>query len=124
MKRILKWIVFVLGGLIGLVLILGAALYLIGGSKQHKVWDITPEAVTISSDAASVARGEHLVKTVVICGECHGENLAGKIFINQANFAVVYALNLTGGEGAQARNSKTRILCAPSVMGLTRMAER
>jgi mono/diheme cytochrome c family protein len=106
MKRILKWIAIVLGGLIGLLLIAVVALYLIGGNKAHKTWDITPEAVTIPTDAASVARGEHLVKTVSICVQCHGDNLGGKIFINQPNLAVIYALNLTPGEGGAGAEFK------------------
>ena len=66
MKRILKWIGIVLGGLIVAAAHSGGRLYLIGGNKAHKVWEIEPEAVTIPSDAASVRRGEHLVKTVAI----------------------------------------------------------
>ena len=106
MKRILKWTGIVLGGLIGLLLILVVALYLIGGSKQHKRWNIEPEALTIPSDAASVARGEHLVRSVAICVGCHGDNLAGKVLINQPGFAVIYALNLTPGEGGAGAEFK------------------
>ena len=99
MKRILKWIGIVLGVLIVLLLIVVVALYVVGGSKQHKVWEVEPEAVTIPTDAASVARGDHLAHTVAICVQCHADNLAGKIFVNQPNLAVIYALNLTSGEG-------------------------
>ena len=106
MKKILKWTGIVLGGLIVLLLILVVALYLIGGSKQHKVWKIEPEAVTIPSDAASVARGEHLVRTVAVCVGCHGDNLGGKVLINQPSFAVIYALNLTPGEGGAGAEFK------------------
>jgi mono/diheme cytochrome c family protein len=106
MKKILKWIGIVIGGLIGLLLILVAALYLIGGRNQHKTWKIEPEAVVIPTDAASVARGEHLVRSVAICVGCHGDNLAGKVLINQPSFAVIYALNLTPGEGGAGAEFK------------------
>jgi mono/diheme cytochrome c family protein len=106
MKKIMKWIGIVLGGLIGLLVRLVAVLYLIGGSKQHKTWKIEPEALVIPSDAGSLARGDHLVHSVAICVGCHGDNLAGKVLINQPIFAVIYALNLTPGQGGAGAEFK------------------
>jgi mono/diheme cytochrome c family protein len=106
MKKILKLIGIGLGSLILLLVVLVVAISLIGSSKQHKKWDIEPEALAIPSDAASIARGDHLVHSVAICVACHGDNLAGKVMINQPGFAVIYALNLTPGEGGAGAEFK------------------
>jgi hypothetical protein len=37
------------------------------------------------------SRGEHFIRAVADCAECHGENLGGIELINDPVFAVVYS---------------------------------
>jgi cytochrome c553 len=48
---------------------------------------------------ADTARGEHLVKAITGCDDCHGANLGGKVVINDPALGTIYAPNLTSGTG-------------------------
>lgn len=78
MYRILKWIGFVLGGLVGLAALALGVVYLITDAQLNKTYQISVKPLPIPSDPTAVARGKHLVTTVGLCGECHGDNLAGQ----------------------------------------------
>ena len=98
MKKILKWTGIGLGSLLALVLIAAAVLYAIGSSKFNKSHQINVETIAIPTDSTAVARGEHLVMTMG-CVECHGNNLAGNLFIDEAPMGKISASNLTSGAG-------------------------
>lgn len=97
--KILKWIGIVAGGLIALVVVAVLGLFMMGRSQINRTYDLNTAMVDVSNDEAKVARGEHLVTAVVACGDCHGENLEGDIFIDGPPIGRVVASNLTGGAG-------------------------
>lgn len=99
MKKLLKWIGIVLGSVVGLILIVAAVLLLRGSSRLNRHHDIPTEALTISNDGVSVARGRHLADAVTLCRECHGDNLGGKVLFDEPDIATVYSPNLTSGKG-------------------------
>jgi len=96
MKTILKWLGIVLGVLLGLVLIVLAVNYFKGNTALSTSYSIAPENLAIPTDAASLAHGKHIVQA--ICGECHTDNLSGKLLLD-ASFAKIYSANLTPGKG-------------------------
>lgn len=49
-------------------------------------------------DSASIKNGKRLVQ-VRGCTDCHGGNLAGKLFIENPMFGTIYTPNLTSGKG-------------------------
>ena len=65
MKKLLKRIGIVLGGLVGLLLVAGFVLYLLGSSKAGATYDITPSISSVTPDSALVARGKHLSQRVL-----------------------------------------------------------
>ncbi|HEX6576503.1 MAG TPA: hypothetical protein VF042_16160, partial [Gemmatimonadaceae bacterium] len=99
MKSVLKWIGYIVGGL--LVIILGAVgtVYAITGSRMGKTYSTTVPSLTIPSDSAAVARGRHLVENVGKCQGCHGDDYAGKFVANEPVFARLTSSNLTKGKG-------------------------
>jgi cytochrome c553 len=99
MKKVLKWIGIVLGGLMALLLVVAVVLYILGSTRINKTYHIQPEAIAIPTDAATIARGQHLVEAVTFCGECHGERLGGDVFEDEPMIATFYADNLTSGQG-------------------------
>ena len=99
MRKVLKWIGIVLGGLVLLLVIAGISLYLVARGRLNRDYDIQVEAITIPTDEASVERGRHLVEAVSGCGGCHGDGLAGAVFIDDPAIGTFYASNLTSGEG-------------------------
>jgi mono/diheme cytochrome c family protein len=99
-RKILKWIGITLGGLIGLVVLAFAVLYVIGTVKWnrlHGTYDVPVETISIPTDQASIARGEHIA-TIRMCRHCHLDNLGGQA----AGAPVLLTLavpNLTSGAG-------------------------
>lgn len=77
----------------------GAILHFVGGSRMANAPDAPVRAVTVPTDAAAIARGEHLAHAVNVCVSCHGENLEGKPFIDGAPIGYLPAPNLTSGVG-------------------------
>ena len=98
LKKVLKWIGIVLGSLIGLLLLAYAVVYFQTESRFAKVYSITPAALTIPRDSATLARGEHLTQ-IKGCQDCHGKDLAGKAFLDDPAVGRFIAGNLTKGKG-------------------------
>ncbi len=96
MRKVLKWLGIVLGGLVGLILIAAIALYVSATVRLNKHWDIQPEAVTIPTDAASVKHGQHLAS--LTCVDCHGPDLSGKVFFSDPTLGSITSANLTPGK--------------------------
>ncbi|MFQ5550454.1 MAG: c-type cytochrome [Gemmatimonadales bacterium] len=99
MKKVLKWIGIVSGGLLGLLVLAMVVLYASGSARLDKIHEIQPEPIAVPTDESSIARGRHLVEALIFCQECHGDDLAGKVFIDEPMMATVYAPNLTAGHG-------------------------
>lgn len=99
MKTIMKWIVIVLGGLIGLSFLAGAALYPIGMKKLTRTYpDFPVEKINIPTNPEAVAHGRHIA-IVWGCTKCHGEDLSGMLLTNDAFLGTIPAPNLTSGNG-------------------------
>jgi len=99
--RVIRWIGIGLGGLIGLVLVAAAALYLIAGGRIDKTYTIPAETIAIPSDQASIDRGRHLATAIGKCVDCHGGNFGGTIFLDVTAPPLFRAVapNLTRGQG-------------------------
>src|SRR5262249_21261715 len=83
-----------------LLVAIGAA-YLVSNARLNTTYAITPPPLAIPSDAASISRGQHLAVAVARCVDCHGDNLAGKVFLDEPPGRIV-APNLTRGAGGVA----------------------
>lgn len=97
--KILKWIGYIVGGLVVVILIALVAFYFMSSQKLANNFEVTPDAVTIPTDEASIARGQHIVESMTDCVGCHLPDLGGGEFINEPGFATLYAPNITTGEG-------------------------
>jgi mono/diheme cytochrome c family protein len=93
MRKVLKWIGIVLGVLVGLIVLAVVALNIAATTRLNRTYDIQAEAITIPDDDASLVRGEYLANA--FCAECHGQNLAGELMVDEAGIATVYAPNIT-----------------------------
>jgi mono/diheme cytochrome c family protein len=99
MRRVLKWLGIALGSLLILIVIGLGVVYAITSRAMSKTYAITPAPLSIPVDSASVTRGRHLATAVNQCLNCHGDNLAGKVFVDNPVMGQIYSTNLTRGKG-------------------------
>ncbi len=102
MRKFLKWIGITLATVVGAVLVLVAVLVFLGGRKLQATRTVAVEPVAVPGDPAAVERGAHLARTR--CVFCHGDDLGGKKFIDDASFMQLDAPNLTRGAGGVGSN--------------------
>ncbi|MFQ5611234.1 MAG: c-type cytochrome [Anaerolineae bacterium] len=96
MRKALKWVGIGLAGLVVLAILAAVGLSIAGGQRLNKTHDIQAEAIPIPTDAAALARGEHLALGPALCTECHGQDLSGDLLFEEPGIATVYAANITG----------------------------
>ncbi len=77
MRRVLKWAGFILAGVLGIVIIAIAVVYLISSSRMNKTYAINVDPVEPVADSAVIARGRH-VAVIRGCVDCHGDGLEGR----------------------------------------------
>ncbi len=97
LKRTLKWAGMALAAIVALVIITIGALYVRGQSRLDNRYTVPSDRVSIPTDAASLKRGKHLAG--VLCTGCHGPNLGGTKFFNNASLGTIHSTNLTAGTG-------------------------
>ncbi len=105
MKKIMKWMGIVLGGLIVLIVLTGVVLYPIGMEKITQTYpNIAVETVRIPTTVDAVAHGKHIA-TIWACTKCHGEDLSGTLMTSDPIegsipiLGTIPATNLTSGKG-------------------------
>jgi len=98
MKRLQKWLLIIIGGLLGLVLIISLILYGIGQARLNRTYTITPKMVKIPTDDESLREGKRIFQYRG-CEACHGEELQGVVYLENPSIGQVITPNLTTGEG-------------------------
>lgn len=96
--KIIKWGLYSLLGVVFLLLIIITATYLITESHRNRVYDIQESSLLIDYSEESIENGRHIA-TIRGCTDCHGENLGGKVFIEDPIVGLFIASNLTTGVG-------------------------
>jgi cytochrome c553 len=106
MKKILKWIGIVLGGLVGLLILAIAAVYVISELHFNRTYNVQVKPVAVPTDAASIAYGKHIA-SIRGCKGCHGDDLSGQIELQNPLVGTIANANLTGGKGSEVANYTT-----------------
>lgn len=101
--RIVRWIGIAIAGLAALLVVAVAAVYVISSTRLNKTYSFPEEPIAIPTDAASIERGRHLATSIGQCVDCHGDNLAGREFLNAPGIGRFNSANLTAGEGGAGR---------------------
>ncbi|QNF31866.1 c-type cytochrome [Adhaeribacter swui] len=102
MKKVLKWLAIGIGSLVLLLVIAYTVIYFKTESRINKQYAINVQQIAVTQDSAALVRGEHLVQ-IKGCRECHGEDLGGKVFIDDPQLGRIVAANLTQGKGGIMR---------------------
>jgi mono/diheme cytochrome c family protein len=72
-------------------------------SPRNRTYAPPADDIPVPTDAASIARGKHLVEAVAVCTICHGENLGGRLAFEDGFLGRGYTANLTSGRGGIGR---------------------
>lgn len=94
MNPIVKWTLSIIGALL-----LGAALMavitvVVANNKANTTYDVAGVAVSLPTDPAELAEGGRQM-AIRACTECHGEDLAGGVFLDDPALGTFYATNIT-----------------------------
>jgi mono/diheme cytochrome c family protein len=96
MRSLLKLLGIVLGSVVLLGLFGLALLYFFSERRIDRRYEVAAEDLVVPSDAAAIERGARVV-VLRGCTHCHGPDLAGRSFIDDALLAHMYTPNLTSG---------------------------
>lgn len=99
MRRILKFAGIAVGALLLMAVAGVAALYAWSGAELKKTAPLPTHAFTAPTDSASIARGEHFVKAIGKCADCHGQDFGGDTLVDDPAMGFIYGPNLTRGVG-------------------------
>ena len=100
MKKVLKWIGIVLGGLVGLLVLAVATVYAVSAYRFNRTYDVEVAPVEIPTDSEAIAYGDHIAN-IRGCKGCHGEDLSGEIEFQDPMVGTIANANLTGGQGSE-----------------------
>ncbi|HSJ16316.1 MAG TPA: c-type cytochrome [Longimicrobiales bacterium] len=84
-----------LAAIVGLVAIGVGVLYSMSALRASQRHDVPAVTLHIPSDSAAVARGRHVSRAVAKCLDCHGDDYAGKVMVDDPAFGRLVAPNLT-----------------------------
>ncbi len=102
MKKLLKFTAIAVGGLVVLLAVGAAGLYAWSNSELVQTVDDPTHPFTAPTDSASIARGEHVMKALAKCGDCHGADFGGQTMIDDGAIGRLSAPNITTGRGGVA----------------------
>ena len=105
-RRILRWLGRVAASVVVLALIGAGVVYAASERKLNRKYDGSVDLVHVPQDSASIARGEHLVRNVIDCTICHGEDLGGAVYSSSPAIGTVAGPNLTRGKGGVGADYK------------------
>lgn len=97
MKRVLKWIGIIFGGLLGIIILAYVGVTAVSASRLNRTYEVTADFdLNVSDNPESIAEGKRLY--TIMCQSCHGEDLAGQ---TASDFMTgqLFIANLTAGEG-------------------------
>lgn len=104
MRGVAKGAVYALGG-VALLLVLGmTTVYGVSERRFSRSYEVAVAPLDVTAagtNGAAVTRGAHLAR-IRGCLDCHGEDGGGAQFADDPAFGVLWASNLTAGEGGVA----------------------
>lgn len=95
----MKVLLRVLGALVGAVVVVAGALYVLANRRLNRTFAVQEAALLIPADSASIERGRYLAHAVAGCADCHGESLEGRLVADAGPVGKIWSPNLTRGEG-------------------------
>jgi hypothetical protein len=96
MSRPFRIALSIVGGLLVLVVLAVATVWIVGGRALARTYEAPPESFTAPADSGSIAAGARLA-TLYGCTDCHAGDLGGQTLVEGGAFGTVAAPNITRG---------------------------
>jgi cytochrome c553 len=94
-KKVLKWLGFVVAGLVGIALLGYAYIYFTSERELGRQYTLADNAtLDIPTDAAAIEEGRR-ISQLAGCMHCHGDNLAGTVVDDIPNLVRLVAPNIS-----------------------------
>ncbi|GIX06393.1 MAG: cytochrome c [Candidatus Poribacteria bacterium] len=95
----LRWPLLIFGGGMLLLLLLLLAVVLLSERRLNAAVSLQPRPPAIPMDPELFERGRRLAAGLLRCTSCHGEDLGGKVALEDSRYGRFVAPNLTTGPG-------------------------
>lgn len=99
LRRALRWALVFVGALVTLLAIAAVVVTLLSTSRARRTYPVQDVPVTLRTAPEDLAEGERLSRARG-CADCHGEDLAGRVAMDELPMMRMVGPNLTGGEGS------------------------
>lgn len=96
--KILKWVGYILLTIVLLVVAFYGKARWSTENRLSKKYKFTLQPFSLKTDSATVAEGHRIMQTKG-CRSCHGEDLGGKVWLNDPMLGRIVTPNLTKGSG-------------------------
>ncbi|HET9293138.1 MAG TPA: c-type cytochrome [Gemmatimonadales bacterium] len=110
MKRLLRWLRLALLGILALVILAGAVVYVLSERIVRRRYDEPLVAIAVPTDSLSVSEGQRLATLRGCSGGCHGSVSEGGVFIDEPLLARLVAPNLTASVRTYSDAELARII--------------
>jgi cytochrome c553 len=97
----MRWLARIGAALLGVSAVAAATVFGLSQARLAHRYAIPAENVVIPNQPAAIEHGHHLA-IISGCIDCHGQDLSGRVFFENAMIGRFVAPNLTGGKGAIA----------------------
>jgi mono/diheme cytochrome c family protein len=111
-RRCIRPLAWALGGVVGAFAIAALVVQAAAEHRVSRIREVEVQAVSVPGDAASLARGRHLVEVVAQCTTCHGDDLSGRTMADDLWLGRLHAPNLTPGAGGLSDRSDLDVVRA------------
>src|SRR5687768_12419564 len=96
--KILKWVGYTLLTIVILITAFYIKAYWSTENRLSKKYHHTLQAFTLKTDSSIVQEGRRIMETKG-CKSCHGDDLSGKVWLDDQMLGKIVTPNLTKGEG-------------------------
>ncbi|MHB1224709.1 MAG: c-type cytochrome [Gemmatimonadaceae bacterium] len=98
--KVLRRLAVSIAVVVGLVVLLAGAVHVAAGRGLARHYDVVvPDPAEPVVDSALLARGAHLAGALGKCAECHGDDMGGKILVDDPAIGLLSVPNVTSGRG-------------------------
>ncbi len=110
MKRLLRWLRLALLGILALVVLTGAVVYVLAERIVRRQYEEPLVAIAVPTDSLSISEGQRLATIRGCAGGCHGSLIQGGVFIDEPMLAKLIAPNLTAAVRTYSDAELARII--------------